>query len=187
MAASSTASPLRSTGAESRPDTGRGVWCEDPERGDATAVNDGGEPSRPPSHPTARLHHDIHRQSSAEEDRTSQGVDRPRRDEWDVVTAPRVGETFHFDLDGTSIAASVIEVDAPHRMLLSWDRREADAATLTPAFIEITLTPAGDGTDVRVELSGLSAEDAAFHQQLWARHLDRIATAFAGADPAHGN
>jgi hypothetical protein len=34
---------------------------------------------------------------------------------------------------------------------------------------------------VRVEFSGLSAEDAAFYTQLWARHLDRIATALAGA------
>jgi len=103
------------------------------------------------------------------------------------VTAPRVGETFQFDLDGTAIAGRVIEVDAPHRMLLSWDRQGTDTATPTPTLIEITLTPAGDGTDVRVEFSGLGAEDAAFYKQLWARHLDRIATALAGADPAHGN
>jgi hypothetical protein len=36
---------------------------------------------------------------------------------------------------------------------------------------------------VKVQLSGLSAEDAAFYRQLWARHLDRIAAAFAGAEP----
>jgi hypothetical protein len=33
----------------------------------------------------------------------------------------------------------------------------------------------GDGTNVMVQLSGLSAEDAAFYRQLWARYLDRIA------------
>ena len=131
--------------------------------------------------------HDIHQQPSAEEDRTYPGVDRTRHDEWDFVTAPRVGETFQFDLDGTAIAGRVIEVDAPNRMLLSWDRQGTDTATPTPTFIEITLTAAGDGTDVRVEFSGLSAADGAFYQQLWARHLDRIATALAGADPAHGN
>jgi hypothetical protein len=49
--------------------------------------------------------------------------------------------------------------------------------------LEITLTPTGDGTNVKVELSGLSAEDAASYRQLWARHLDRIAAAFAGAEP----
>ena len=96
------------------------------------------------------------------------------------MTAPRVGETFHLDLDGTAIAGRYIEVDPPHRMLLRWDRQGTDTKTPTPTFIEITLTPTGDGTDVRVQFSGLSAEDAAFYRQLWARHLDRIAAAFAG-------
>ena len=103
------------------------------------------------------------------------------------MTAPRVGETFRLDLDGTAIAGRYIEVDPPHRMLLRWDRQGSDATTPTPTFIEITFTPTGDGTNVRVQFSGLSAEDAAFYPQLWARHLDRIAAAFAGAEPAHGN
>ena len=87
------------------------------------------------------------------------------------MTAPRVGETFHLDLDGT----------------VSWDLQGTETATPTPTFIEITLTPTGDGTIVRVQFSGLSAEDAAFYPQLWARHLDRIAAALASAEPAHGN
>jgi hypothetical protein len=58
-----------------------------------------------------------------------------------------------------------------------------DKATPTPALVEITLTPTSDGTNVKVQLSGLSAEDAAFYRQVWARHLDRIAAALAGAEP----
>jgi hypothetical protein len=114
-------------------------------------------------------------------------VARSRQDGRNSMTAPRVGETFHLDLDGTAIAGRYIEVDPPHRMLLRWDRQGTDTATPTPTFVEITLTPMGDGTNVRVQFSGLSAEDAAFYPQLWARHLDRIAAAFAGAEPAHGN
>ena len=72
-------------------------------------------------------------------------------------------------------------------MLLRWDRRGIDEATPAPTFIEIMLTPTGDGTNVRVQFSGLSAEDATFYPQLWARHLDRIAAVLAGAEPAHGN
>ncbi len=103
------------------------------------------------------------------------------------MTAPRVGETFHLDLDGTAIAGRYIEVDPPHRMLLRWDRQGTDTAMPTTTFIEITFTPMGDGTNVRVQFSGLSAEDAAVYPQLWARHLDQIAAAFADAEPAHGN
>ena len=94
------------------------------------------------------------------------------------MTDPRVGETFLLDLDGTAIAGRYIEVDPPHRMLLKWDRQGTDTATPTPTFIEITLTPMGDGTDVKVQFSGLSGEDAAFYRQLWAHRLDRIAAAF---------
>jgi uncharacterized protein YndB with AHSA1/START domain len=97
------------------------------------------------------------------------------------MTAPRVGETFHLDLDGTAFAGRYIEVP-PHRMVIGWDRQGTHTTIPTPSFIEITLTPTGDGTNVKVELSGLSAEDAAFYPQLWARHLDRIAAAFAGAE-----
>src|SRR5271154_6212397 len=89
------------------------------------------------------------------------------------LTARRVGDTFHLDLDGTAIAGHHIEVDPPHRMLLRWDRQGTDPATPTHTFIEIALTPTGDGTNVRVQFSGLSAEDAVFYAQLWARHLDR--------------
>ena len=103
------------------------------------------------------------------------------------MPAPRVGETFQLDLDGTAFSGRYIEVDPPHRLLLRWDRQGSDTATLTPTFFEITLTPTGDGTNMRVQFSGLSAEDAAFYPQLWARHLDRIADALASAEPADGN
>jgi len=99
------------------------------------------------------------------------------------MTAPRAGDTFHLDLDGTVIAGRYIEVDPPHRLVMEWDGREADSEPPTPALIEITLIPTGNGTDVTVQLSGLSAAAAAFYQQLWARHLNRIAAAFPLAEP----
>ena len=75
-------------------------------------------------------------------------VARPRQDERRFVTAPRVGETFHLDLDGTVIAGRYIEVDSPVHMLIEWDRQGTDKATPALALIEITLTPTGDGTTV---------------------------------------
>jgi uncharacterized protein YndB with AHSA1/START domain len=98
-----------------------------------------------------------------------------------------VGETFHLELDGAVIAGRYIEVNPPHHMLIGWDRQATDEAAPTPGLIEITFTPTGEGTNVKVQLSGLNAEDAAFYRQLWARHLDRIAAVFAGAEPAYGN
>ncbi len=98
------------------------------------------------------------------------------------MTAPRRGDAFHLDLDGTVIAGRYTEVDSPVRLVIGWDRQGTDKATPTLALIEITFTPTGDGTTVvEVQLSGLSAEDAAFYPQLLERYLDRTAAAFAGA------
>ena len=99
------------------------------------------------------------------------------------MTARRVGDWFHLDLDGTVIAGRYIEVDPPHRLVIGWDHERTDKATSTPACIEITLTPTGGGTEVKVQSSGQSTENAAFYRQLWACHLDRIAAVFAGAQP----
>jgi uncharacterized protein YndB with AHSA1/START domain len=60
------------------------------------------------------------------------------------MTAPRPGDAFHLDLDGTVITGRYIEVDPPHRLVIGWDRQGTDTATPTPAFIEITFTPTGD-------------------------------------------
>ena len=38
------------------------------------------------------------------------------------MTAPRPGDAFHLDLDGTVIAGRYIEVDPPHRLVIGWDR-----------------------------------------------------------------
>ena len=99
------------------------------------------------------------------------------------MTTPRPGDPFHLDLGGNAIAGHYLEVDPPHRLVIGWDLPHSDDGTPTSATVEITLTPTGSGTDVKVQLSGLSASDAAFHQHLWARHLDQIAARFAGSEP----
>ena len=62
------------------------------------------------------------------------------------MKAPRPGDAFHLDLDGTVIAGRYVEADPPVRMLTEWDRQGTDKATPTLALIEITFTPTGDGT-----------------------------------------
>ena len=95
------------------------------------------------------------------------------------MTDPRPGDAFHLDLEGTVIAGRYVEVDPPHRMVIGWNYKGTDKATPIPALIEITFTPTGDGTNLKVELSGLNEDETAFYRQLWRRQLDRIAAAFA--------
>jgi uncharacterized protein YndB with AHSA1/START domain len=91
------------------------------------------------------------------------------------MTDPRPGDAFHLDLEGTVIAGRYVEVDPPHRMVIGWNHKGTDKATPIPALIEITFTPTGDGTNLKVELSGLNEDETAFYRQLWRRQLDRIA------------
>jgi uncharacterized protein YndB with AHSA1/START domain len=44
------------------------------------------------------------------------------------MTAPRPGDRFHLDIDGTVIDGRYIEVDPPHRMVIGWDRQGTDDA-----------------------------------------------------------
>ncbi len=98
------------------------------------------------------------------------------------MTVPRPGDPFHLDLDGTVITGHYIETDSPHRLLIEWDRQPTNNTAPAPALIEFTFTPTGGQTEVEVQLSGLSAEDAEFYPQLFARYLDRINAALAGAE-----
>ena len=77
------------------------------------------------------------------------------------MTAAQPGDAFHLDLDGTVITGRYIEVDPPRRLVSEWNRQGTEPATPIPALVEITLTPTGDGTNVNVQLSGLSPEDEA--------------------------
>jgi uncharacterized protein YndB with AHSA1/START domain len=99
------------------------------------------------------------------------------------MTAPRPGDPFRLDLDGTVITGRYLEVDPPHRMLIEWDCPATDCATPKAALIEFTFTPTGDETTVEVQLAGLGAEAADFYRQRFAHHLDQTAAAFAGAEP----
>ena len=103
------------------------------------------------------------------------------------MTAPRPGDPFRLDLDGTLIVGRYIEVEPPYRLVIEWDRQGTGTATPVPTIIEITLTPKCDRTNVKVEFTDMSAKDPAFLQQLGARYLDRIAAALTDAERAHGN
>ena len=101
------------------------------------------------------------------------------------MTAPRPGDNFHLDIDGTVIDGRYIEVDPPHRMVIAWDRQSTDDAS--PTHVEITFTPTGGITKMTVEFLALSAEEADFYGKIWRRHLDGIAARFAGPPSADGN
>jgi uncharacterized protein YndB with AHSA1/START domain len=114
---------------------------------------------------------------------------------WKGVTAtldPRPGGVYRVQMNEQAVAlGEYVEVDPPNRVVFTWGWAGDDA--LTPpgsSTVEVTFTPDGDGTLVRLVHSGLpSPESAEAHGHGWDQYMPRLAIAAAGgdagADPNH--
>ena len=98
---------------------------------------------------------------------------------------PRPGGLFRVTFgSGFSVRGAYVEVDPPRRVVYTWGW-EAAGAALPPggSTVEVTLTPDGDETVLRLTHRGLPAELRDVHGHGWDHFLSRLATAAAGGDP----
>jgi len=99
---------------------------------------------------------------------------------------PEPGGIFRMDVDGAHIArGEYVMVDPPHRVVFTWGWEAED--TLVPpgsSTVEITLTPDGEDTIVRLVHRELpSKESADSHASGWEHYLERLEIVGAGGDP----
>jgi uncharacterized protein YndB with AHSA1/START domain len=99
---------------------------------------------------------------------------------------PRSGGRFRVEVtDRHTAVGEYVELDPPHRVVFTWGWD--DPATAVPpgsSTVEITLTPEGSGTLVRLAHRDLpSDESRAQHAHGWGHYLERLVTAAAGGDP----
>ena len=96
---------------------------------------------------------------------------------------PVPGGAFALDINGYLIRGEYLEVDPPHRVVVSWGM--AGAADLPPGAsrVEFNLTPTATGTSLTLKHSGLPATRAKTHASGWANYLPRLRTAAIGVDP----
>ena len=107
---------------------------------------------------------------------------------WKAVTAQAhavPGGTFRMDVTGRGDVAigSYIEVDPPHRVVFTWAWEGDTTPGSKPGVVEVTLTPDGDGTLVRLIHRGVAPENQQHSAAGWAHYLDRLARAVSGQDP----
>ena len=98
---------------------------------------------------------------------------------------PRPGGVYRIEMNAeTIVAGEYVEVDPPHRLVFTWGWEGGYASTPPgSSTVEITLTPDGDGTLVRLVHSGLpNAESVAAHADGWDMYLGRLSIAAAGGD-----
>jgi uncharacterized protein YndB with AHSA1/START domain len=97
----------------------------------------------------------------------------------------RVGGVFAVDIAGYPIRGRYLEVDAPHRVVVSWG--VAGSAELPPgtSTVTFTLTPISTGTRVDLVHAGLPDPEVPGHVDGWTHFLLRLRIAATGGVAGH--
>lgn len=95
---------------------------------------------------------------------------------------PRAGGGFAVDIAGYAIRGRYLEVDRPHRVVVSWG--VAGSPDLPPgaSTVEFTLTPTARGTRVELMHSGLPDAQLEGHADGWTHFLPRLRIVASGGD-----
>ena len=93
------------------------------------------------------------------------------------------GGVFHLDINGVPVRGRYLELDPPHRLLISWGHAGSEVLPPGASTVEITLAAIPGGTRVTVEHRDLPPGEAAQHAIGWPRFLARLALAGTGRDP----
>lgn len=115
-------------------------------------------------------------------------VDETKMLQWKGVEAtldPRSGGIYRVDVTGRDVArGEYVVVDPPRRVVITWGW-EGEGQPVPPgaSTVEITLTPDGDGTLLRLRHSGLTVDQGHEHLVGWDHYLERLAVRAGGGDP----
>ena len=96
---------------------------------------------------------------------------------------PLPGGRFAVDINGVPFRGEYLEVDPPHRVVVSWGM--AGSADLPPGSsrVEFTLTAIPSGTALSLNHTGLPDTRAPTHGIGWRHYMDRLRVAAGGGDP----
>jgi uncharacterized protein YndB with AHSA1/START domain len=110
-------------------------------------------------------------------------VDPAKFVQWMGVGAqldPTPGGKIRIDVDGEHFASGrYVEVDPPHRVVMTWGWEGSGEVGPGSTTVEITLAPEGTGTLLRLRHTGLpSEEQRASHRDGWTRYTGGLAALF---------
>jgi uncharacterized protein YndB with AHSA1/START domain len=94
---------------------------------------------------------------------------------------PRPGGRYRIDVDGEHVASGEYrEVEPPRRVLMTWGWEGSETVPPGSTVVEITLTPDGAGTVLRLRHSGLrSDEERQSHNAGWKQYTGALAARFS--------
>jgi uncharacterized protein YndB with AHSA1/START domain len=93
------------------------------------------------------------------------------------------GGVFHVDINGVPVRGRYLELDPPHRLVVSWGHAGSDLLPPGSSTVEITLTAIPEGTRVSIEHRDLPPEETTAHATGWPHFLARLGIVVHGHDP----
>ena len=99
---------------------------------------------------------------------------------------PRPGGRYRVDMDGgtTVMVGRYVEVEPPRRIVFTWGWEGNPEMPPGSTTVEVTLTPQGEATLVRLRHAGFPSQAALEqHRTGWGMLLARLAIAAEGGDP----
>jgi uncharacterized protein YndB with AHSA1/START domain len=98
---------------------------------------------------------------------------------------PRPGGVCRINPSGHSVmSGEFVEVDPPRRIVFTWGwELEMFATPPQSTIVEVSLTPDGDQTILRLTHRGLQPPAFSFHRVGWEHYLPRLERVAGGTDP----
>ena len=93
---------------------------------------------------------------------------------------PHVGGRFEVNIAGSPIRGHYLEVDRPHRVVVSWGIAGSEDFPVGASRVSFVLTRTPDGTSVELVHSDLPALLVAGHVDGWIHFLSRLAAVSVG-------
>jgi len=100
-----------------------------------------------------------------------------------ALLEPSSGGAFEVDINGVPVRGRYLEVEPPHRLLISWGHAGSDRLPPGASTVEVRLSPAGGGTRVEIEHRDLPQDMRDAFGRGWPHFVARLAVAAAGGDP----
>jgi uncharacterized protein YndB with AHSA1/START domain len=92
------------------------------------------------------------------------------------------GGRFAIDIRGTPVRGRYLELEPPHRLVISWGYAGSERLPPGASTLEVRLVAEPGGTRVELEHRDLPDAEAAPHASGWTHYLARLQTAAAGGD-----
>ncbi len=95
----------------------------------------------------------------------------------------RPGGRFVLDIKGAPVRGQFLDLDPPHRLLISWGYAGSDRLSPGASTVEVRFTADRGGTRVDLEHRDLPPGERPGHASGWTHYLARLRIAAPGRDP----